>query len=129
MVKKVMLVASFKSSGSGLKYLESLRERGYDPLCFDMKEESEKVFNRTRNALINTLVNPYVNKILNNRLLSLFKKYKPDLLLVQNNLSVDPEIIDEIKSEIVGHLHMFNRNFKIVEELLQEKETLLAANN
>ncbi len=118
MIKKIMLVASFKHSEPGPLYLESLRKTGYDPLCFDMKKENEKVYNRTRNPLIDNLVNPYVVKIMNNRLLSMVNKFKPDLILVQKDLSIDQEIMEEIKNRGHGQLHMFDSNFKPVEEIL-----------
>lgn len=118
MIKKILLVASFKSSEPGPLYLESLRKTGYEPLCFDMKKENEKVYHRTRNQLINNLVNPYVVRIMNNRLLSMVNKYKPDLVLIQKDLSIDKETIEEIKNGAYGQLHMFDGDFKPVEEML-----------
>ncbi len=115
---KILLVASFKPSEPGPLYLESLRKTGYEPLCFDMKKENEKNYQRNRNQLINDLVNPYVVRIMNNRLLSMVNKFKPDLVLVQKDLSIDNETIEEIKNGVHRQLHMFDGDFKPVEEML-----------
>lgn len=129
MIKKIMLVASFKHSEPGLLYLESLRKTGYDPLCFDMKKENEKVYHRTRNPLIDNLVNPYVVRIMNNRLLSMVNKFKPDLVLVQKDLSIDQETIEEIKNGPFGQLHMFDCDFKPVEDMLLAQKELTMTDN
>ncbi len=129
MIKKIMLVASFKHSEPGPLYLESLRKTGYDPLCFDMKKENDKVYNRTRNPLIDNLVNPYVVRIMNNRLLSMVNKFKPDLVLVQKDLSIDQETIEEIKNGAYGQLHMFDGDFKLVEKMLLTEKTAAMAEN
>jgi hypothetical protein len=117
-MKKILLIASFGPSSPGATYLKSLRHKGYDPLCFDMREEYQKVFSHKKNPLINSVVKPYVARIMNNRLMSIVGKYKPDLVFIHKDLDLDPLIVDEIKKGSQRHLHMFDNDFKPVEEIL-----------
>jgi hypothetical protein len=112
MIKKILLIASFKTLSPGSTYLEALRKTGYDPLCFDMNKENARVCSHTKNPLILNLVSPYANKILNSKLITLFDKYKPDLVLVQKGLSVDTETLEEMNVKTKGKLLMFDRDFK-----------------
>ncbi len=118
MIKKILIVASFKPLSPGSAYLKALRETGYNPLCFDMREENDRVYNRAKNQLINSLVNPYVNRIINHRLMSLVYKFKPDMIMVQKDISIDPATIGELKVKAKGQLHIFDNDFKAVEEML-----------
>ena len=118
MIKKILLVASFKPQSLGSMYLKALRHTGYDPLCFDMKNENKKVYNRTNNPLINSIVNPYANRIINHRLLSLVNKFKPDMIMVQQDISIDPTIVDELKAKTKGQMHVFDDDFRAIEEML-----------
>ncbi|MEN8262282.1 MAG: hypothetical protein ABFR82_02355 [Nitrospirota bacterium] len=118
MIKKILLVASFKPEGSGSIYLKALRQQGHDPLCFDMRDENDKVYNRTKNQIINSIVSPYVNRILNYRLISFIDKFEPDMILLQKGLCLDTTIIDKLKTQTQGHLHFFDNDIKAVEEML-----------
>ena len=118
MIKKILLIASFKPESSGSIYLKALRKQGHDLLCFDIRDETEKVYNRTKSQIINSIVNPYVNRILHYKLMSLVDKFKLDMIMLQKDLYVDPTTIDELTVKTQGQLHVFDNNIKAVEEVL-----------
>ncbi|MFH1702691.1 MAG: glycosyltransferase [Nitrospirota bacterium] len=105
---KILLVASFEPYSLSLSYLRAFKKLDYEPICFDMTEEYEKVSRLTKNRYTNRIILPYAARVMNKKLLKMVKDCKPDLVFIHKGQLIYTETLKEIKANTRAPLFIFN---------------------
>jgi spore maturation protein CgeB len=105
---KILLVSSFRTWELGASYLRAFQTLGHAPACFDMSREYEKSYTLTRNRYTQILISPFIVRKVNERLLTLTRDIKPDLVFVHKGKCIKPETLEQIKSDTGAVIMNFN---------------------
>jgi spore maturation protein CgeB len=73
-----------------------------------MTEEYEKTSRLTKNRYTNRIILPYAVRVINKKLLTVVKDYKPDLVFIHKGQLIYPETLKEIRANTRALLFIFN---------------------